>query len=88
MGNSAPIVSTHEEWFAPDLKIEVSRNDVDPFRGTHTLAVSGLSKEEPAAALFKTPSGYTVEQAPQRGFMGRHRGLGRGGDNPPPAPGM
>ena len=78
MGNSAPIISTHEEWFAPDLKIELTRNDVDPFRGTHTTTVSGLTKAEPAATLFQVPPGYTVQQAPQRAG-GRFGGWSGGG---------
>lgn len=61
-GNTAALVSTHEEWFSPDLKIEVSRTDSDPFHGTHTLTASNLSKAEPDAALFKVPSDYTVTQ--------------------------
>ena len=86
MGNSAPIISTHEEWFSPDLKIELSRSDVNPFRGTDTLAVSGLTKAEPAAALFKVPEGYTVEAAPQRAFGRRGFGGPRRGDAAPPPP--
>ena len=74
MGNATAIISTHEEWFAPDLKIELSRNDVDPFRGTHTTSVSTLSKTEPDASLFKVPTGYTVQQAPQRAFGRRGTG--------------
>ena len=74
MGNTTAIVSTHEEWFAPDLKIELTRNDVDPFRGTHTTSVSSLSKTEPAAALFTVPSGYTIQQAPQHAFGRRGQG--------------
>lgn len=91
IGNTAPVVSTHEEWFSPDLKIELSRNDVDPFHGTRTTAVSALTKTEPDAALFKVPGDYTVQQAPQRAFGRR----GPGGPEsrpdgvapPPPPPG-
>lgn len=92
MGNSAPIVSTHEDWFSQDLKVELSRSDVNPFRGTDTMTVSGLTKAEPAASLFKVPEGYTVEAARDRGFgrrgPGGPGGFGgrRGGDTPPPPP--
>ena len=90
MGNAAAIVSTHEEWFATDLKIELSRSDVDPFHGTHTTAVSALTKAEPDAALFKVPSDYTVQQAPQRAFGRRGPGGFRndGATPPPPPPGV
>ena len=89
MGNTTPLVSTHEEWFAPDLKIELSRNDVDPFHGTHTTAVSALTKTEPDAALFKVPGDYTIQQAPQRAFGRRGPGGPRhDGTAPPPPPGV
>lgn len=90
MGNSAPIVTTHEDWFSQDLKVELSRSDVNPFRGTDTMTVSGLTKAEPAASLFKVPEGYTVEAARERGFgrrgPGGFGGSGRGGDTPPSPP--
>lgn len=81
MGNTTPLISTHEEWFSPDLKIELSRSDVDPFHGTHTTSVSSLTKAEPDATLFAVPTGYTVQQAPQHA-SGRHGGPGA------PSPGM
>lgn len=93
MGNTAPIVTTHEDWFSQDLKVELSRSDVNPFRGTDTMTVSGLTKAEPAASLFKVPEGYTVEAAQQHGFgrrgpggPGGFGGPRRGGDNQPPPP--
>jgi hypothetical protein len=80
MGNTTPLITTHEEWLSADLKIELSRSDVDPFHGTRTLAVSSLTKAEPSAELFRVPPGFTVEQAPQRAG-----GFRRGGQAPPPA---
>lgn len=78
MGNTAALVATHEEWFSPDLKIELSRTDSDPFHGTRTMTASALSKAEPDAALFRVPSDYKVDQAPERagrhGFGGPHGG--------------
>ena len=82
-GTDKPVASTHEDWYSPDLKIELNRSDMDPFRGTHTVAVSGLSKAVPDATLFQVPQGYTVEQAPQH--AGR-RGPGRDRQAPPPPP--
>ena len=84
IGNAAPIVSTHEEWFSPDLKIELSRSDVDPFHGTRTTATSALTKTEPDATLFKVPDGYTVQQAPERAF-GHGHGAQHGGTAVPSA---
>ncbi len=85
MGNTTPLVSTREMWFSPDLKIEVGNTESDPFRGTRTTTVTSLSKTEPEASLFAVPSGYTVQQAPQRAFG--HRGPGGpGGDHAPVPP--
>lgn len=91
MGNSTPIVVTHEAWFSPDLKVELARLDADPFRGTEALTVSGLSREEPSPALFKVPDGFVTRTAPERAF-GRAGFGGRDarpdGKLPPPHPGM
>ena len=85
MGNTSAIVSTHERWTSADLKIELSRTDVDPFHGTDTLVVSNLTKAEPQAALFTVPAGYTVQQEQERGWGGRG-GDGRGAHGAPPPP--
>lgn len=89
MGNTAPLVSTREEWISPDLKIEVSHTEADPFHGTRTTRATALTKAEPEAALFKVPAGYTVQQAPERAFGRRgFDGSHRPGDMPPPANGV
>lgn len=84
MGNTNALVSTHEDWYSTDLKIEVSRSDNDPFHGTHTLTASSLTKAEPDASLFKVPSDYTVKQATEH--AGRRGGFGPHGDHIPPPP--
>jgi len=72
MGNDKEIVVSHESWFSPDLKVMISETDTNPFSGNHTLMASNLSRNEPAATLFKAPEGYTVQQDPPH--------FGRGGD--------
>ena len=84
-GTDKPIVATHEVWFSPDLRIELSRSDVDPFRGTHTTVATNLTKAAPDPALFQVPQGYTVEQAPQH--AGR-RGPDAAPQVPTPPPGV
>ncbi len=86
MGNIAPLVSTRETWYSPDLKIELSSSDADPFHGTRTTSVSALTKNEPDAALFQVPAGYTVQQAPQRAFGHRGPGGPRNANTPAPPP--
>jgi hypothetical protein len=87
IGNDKPLVSTHERWFSPDLKIVVSETDNSPLRGTSSLQVANLSRTEPSADLFKAPADYVVHQAKGPGQRGPgHRGPGFGGAQAPPAP--
>jgi hypothetical protein len=61
-GNDKPITVTHETWISSDLKVEVMRVDTDPRRGTTTMEMTGISREEPAATLFQAPAGYAVNE--------------------------
>jgi hypothetical protein len=81
MGNSQPIVSTSETWYAPSLQVVVSSKRVDPRMGTSTYALTNIQLAAPSATLFQVPADYTVQDAPKGGFGGR-----RGGPpSPPPA---
>jgi hypothetical protein len=68
VGNSEPLVSTHESWLSPDLKIELQRIDTDPREGTTTMALSNIVRGEPDVNLFRVPDGYTVKEEAGRGF--------------------
>jgi hypothetical protein len=70
-GNDKPITITHESWISSDLKIEVMRVDTDPRNGTTTMELTGISRDEPAAALFQAPAGYTVNERTVGGPNGR-----------------
>lgn len=67
IGNSEPLVSTHESWLSPDLKIEVKRVDSDPRNGTTTMVLSDINRGEPDVSLFQVPEGYTVKEQTGRG---------------------
>ena len=91
MGNDKEIVISHESWFSNDLKVMISETDTNPFAGSHTLVTSNLSRNEPAATLFKAPEGYTVQQDQPgfgRGGPGRNFGprRGPGGQQGPTTP--
>ena len=75
IGNERPIVVTTEEWTSPDLKVLVLSEHSDPRIGTTTYKLVGVSRAEPAAALFQVPSDYTTVTG------GGGRG-GRGGPAP------
>ncbi len=61
-GNDQPLTVTHESWVSPDLKIAVMRVDTDPRFGTTTTELTNISRDEPSAALFQAPAGYTVKE--------------------------
>lgn len=70
-GNDRPLTITHESWVSSDLKVEVMRVDTDPRMGVTTMELTGISRDEPAAALFQTPAGYTVNERTAGGPHGR-----------------
>jgi hypothetical protein len=61
-GNDKPLTITHESWVSSDLKVEVMRVDTDPRNGATTMELTGISRDEPAAALFQAPAGFTVNE--------------------------
>lgn len=67
IGNSEPLVSTHESWRSSDLKIEIERTDTDPRDGTTTVESTNVNRDEPAATLFAVPAGYTTVTNQARG---------------------
>jgi|HubBroStandDraft_6_1064221.scaffolds.fasta_scaffold30861_2 hypothetical protein len=71
-GNDQPLTVTHESWVSSDLKIAVMRVDADPRFGTTTVELTNISRDQPPAALFQAPAGYTVNErtpsAPNRAF--------------------
>lgn len=60
VGNDRPLVSTREFWYSPDLETNVSVTRQEPTEGTQVIKLVDLSRSEPEAALFETPSGYTM----------------------------
>jgi hypothetical protein len=74
IGNSAPIVSTVQTWYSPDLQIVVKSVRNDPRFGQSTYALSNISSKEPDASLFQIPAGYQVQDAPAHGPHGHYAG--------------
>jgi hypothetical protein len=61
MGNDQPIRIVDEQWYSPDLQINiVSRND-DPRRTTQTSErYTNIKRGDPNPALFQLPADYTL----------------------------
>jgi hypothetical protein len=79
IGNDRPIVTVHEEWRSPELKILVKSMDSDPRTGVQTMELHNLVRSEPDAALFQPPAGFKIQD------MGDMlKALGSIGRVPPP----
>jgi hypothetical protein len=61
MGNERPIEVVTERWVSSALQIDILRKHTDPRFGETTYKVTGLSRSEPARALFEIPADYKVE---------------------------
>jgi hypothetical protein len=59
-GNDRPIVTMHESWFSPELKIQVFSMNSDPRSGENTFRIANLSRNQPDPNLFAVPPDYTV----------------------------
>jgi hypothetical protein len=54
-GNDKPIITFHETWMSPDLRLVVLSVDDDPRTGTRITEVTNLDRGEPNPALFQVP---------------------------------
>ena len=61
VGNRNPIVVSDETWYSPDLQVTLLSKHSDPRTGENIYRLSGIKRDEPAAALFTVPSDYTVK---------------------------
>ena len=67
IGNDQPIVLTTDVWVAPELKFPIREIDQDPLVGNRMVELTNIRREEPDAALFEVPAGYTVQERPDPG---------------------
>ena len=58
--NEKPMVITHEEWYAPEMRMIVLMKHGDPRFGETTFKLTNILRGEPAAELFQLPQGYRV----------------------------
>ncbi len=66
IGNSAPIVSTVQQWYSTELQMVVKSVRNDPRFGQSTYALSGIVRTEPDPSLFQVPAAYKISDAPGR----------------------
>lgn len=63
IGNRNAIVVATESWYSPELQVTLLSKHTDPRSGERSYRLSGVKRDEPAAALFAVPSDYTVKDA-------------------------
>lgn len=68
IGNAAPIVSTSQVYYSPDLQTVLYSTRNDPRSGVSTYKLTDIQTAEPAAAAFQVPSDYTLEDGHARGL--------------------
>jgi hypothetical protein len=61
VGNTLPIEVVSERWFSPELQIVLLTRRFDPRFGETVYRVTNVTREEPAAELFKVPSGFRIQ---------------------------
>ena len=60
-----PIFITQESWWSVDLQLKVSETTTRT-NGKDVAKIQNLVRGEPDPALFKIPSGYTIQEMPLR----------------------
>lgn len=62
-GNDNDIIITMKAWYAPAMKTVMLIEVSDSRSGATRIALAGVKRAEPEAALFQVPSGYrTVDE--------------------------
>lgn len=68
IGNERPMEVVTENWFSPELKLQVMTRHSDPRMGETVYKLTNLRREEPVRSLFDVPADYTLvtENVPER----------------------
>jgi hypothetical protein len=61
VGNRNAITVSDETWYSPELQVTLMSKHSDPRAGDNVYRLTGIKREEPAAALFAVPSDYTIK---------------------------
>lgn len=61
MGNDLPINTVLEEWYSPELQVQVLTKRTDPRHGETIYRLTNIVRSEPARSLFEVPADYTIK---------------------------
>lgn len=65
IGNLAAIEVVSERWYSPELQVVVLTRRSDPRFGETVYRLTNIVRAEPAADLFKVPSGFAIDEPSQ-----------------------
>ncbi len=60
IGNDRPIEIVQENWYSPELQLDLMSRKYDPRTGEITCRLSGIRRSEPPADLFQVPAEYKI----------------------------
>jgi hypothetical protein len=60
VGNDAPITTTRDSWYSPDLNLVIRTVNTDPRSGVQTNGIGNLSLSDPDPSLFTVPVDYQL----------------------------
>jgi hypothetical protein len=60
IGNTLPIEVVDENWYSPDLQVQVMTRHSDPRSGETTYRLTNIKRGEPDRSLFGVPTDYTI----------------------------
>ncbi len=60
-GNDRPVTTITETWTSRELGMTILSKSTDPRWGESTTKLTNISRVEPDASLFQTPSGFEIE---------------------------
>ncbi|MGH9845962.1 MAG: hypothetical protein ACREEM_45240 [Blastocatellia bacterium] len=72
IGNDRPLEIISEKWYSHELKIVVLSKHSDPRLGENTYRVINIKRDEPDAALFRTPADYKIREGNYAPGPGSH----------------
>jgi hypothetical protein len=60
IGNTLPIEIVDENWYSPDLQVQVMTRHSDPRSGETIYRLTNIKRSEPDRSLFAVPTDYTI----------------------------
>ena len=66
MGNESPIQIVSEQWYSPELQVNLMTRHHDPRFGETVYQLTQISRGEQDRSLFEVPADYKVDDSPMK----------------------